>query len=193
MKIAVLGALNALDALGAPGSGQAELADKLAAALRARNHTVLLTVHCEFADEESVSGANSGSAEFHLAAGVSAPTQPGQFDLILLVGLDASGFQHASIDSQDALQLADTELRLALVQSAVEFQVIYGTGKQRLGHALRAIDRLQAKTARTLSGNREPEKSQTAQTAQPAKPWVWPCEKCSDSECEHQLFRRLLG
>lgn len=154
---------------------------------------VLLTRHCEIADEESASAANTGSADFHLAVGVSAPVQRGLFDLILLEGFDESGFQQASINSQDALQTADTELRLALVQNAVEFQVIYGTAEQRLVNALRAIDRLQAKTARNLSGNPEPEKSQTEQTAQPTKPWVWPCDKCSDSECEHQLFRRLLG
>ena len=185
--------MDAFDARGGSCSGQAQLADKLAAALRARNHTVLLTRHCEVADEEAAWAAASGSADFQLTVGVSAPVQPGLFDLILLVGLDASGFQQASANSQDALQMADAELRLALVQSAVEFQVIYGTAEQRLGHALRAIDRLQAKTAQTLSGNREPEKSKTEQTAQPTKPWVWPCDKCSDSECEHQLFRRLLS
>jgi hypothetical protein len=64
----------------------------------------------------------------------------------------------------------DALVRAALAKAGVAYKVIYGHGDQRLKQALDAI--------RTPSGRS-------------TGTWRWPCEKCSDPQCEHRLFSDL--
>lgn len=88
---------------------------------------------------------------------------PQQGDIVLVMGLDLPGSQVHAAD--------DARLRNALHQAGTVYQVVYGLGPQRLQSALAALGRAPA----VPTGN-----------------WQWSCEKCSDPECEHRLFRRLF-
>lgn len=90
--------------------------------------------------------------------------QPGDFDRILLTGLDLPG----STASQNE---ADTVLRAGLQQAGLAYGVVYGQGAQRLAQALQLI---------------APEDG-------PPPRWQGLCEKCADPDCEHQLFTGLKG
>ena len=130
------------------------------------------------------------------------------YDITLLTGLDlswmADGLQRDGPHTQEA---ADSLLRAVLGRASLGYQVVYGKGPARLENALRAIhamDPIKAITdalkinatqsiatytqgtgARALFSSQKQEKS--AKTAV----WTWPCDKCSDPECEHRLFTRL--
>ena len=90
-------------------------------------------------------------------------------DLVLLStpGPEASAEHHAAYKA----------LRTRLTQLAKPFTLLYGTEEARCNSALQAIRFF----ARDTSG-----------LAQPPSRWLWPCEKCSDPECEHRLFSTLL-
>ena len=85
--------------------------------------------------------------------------------LCLLMGLSAPA---ADAEREDA------RWRAALQAAGQPFRVIHGKGAERLEHALRAID--------------------AALVERPARitNWTWSCDKCSDAQCEHQLFRALV-
>ena len=130
------------------------------------------------------------------------------YDITLLTGLDlpwmADGLLRDGPHTQEA---ADSLLRAVLGRASLAYQVVYGKGPARLENALRAIhamDPIKAITdalkidatqsiatysqgtgARALFSSQKQEKS--AKTAV----WTWPCDKCSDPECEHRLFTRL--
>jgi hypothetical protein len=71
-------------------------------------------------------------------------------------------------------------VRAALQRAGVHYQVVYGTGPQRLQGALAALQGL------GIACGVPPAPSV-------GRPWVWVCEKCSDPECEHRLFRGLVN
>ena len=101
------------------------------------------------------------------------------YEVTLLTGLDlpwvADGLQR---DGPHVREPVDTLIRDALAKANVPYRMVYGTGAQRLQNALAAIDALFAAERATEDSKR---------------PWVWTCDKCSDPECEHRLFGRLLG
>lgn len=102
--------------------------------------------------------------------------------LTLLMGLDLpwvpDGLFRESAAVRDA---TDAVLRRELQGACLPFQAIYGQGPSREAQALRAIGRI---LGRDLSASPD-------DWAQGRRPWI--CEKCSDPECEHRLFSRLLG
>jgi len=106
-----------------------------------------------------------------------------RYDLTLVMGLDlpwvADGIQRdgALVQAQ-----VDARLRAVLQDHGIRFSVVYGYNEQRGACALMAIDQA---TARGVRGPQQaPERTQR---------WQWVCEKCSDAQCEHQLFTALLS
>ena len=105
------------------------------------------------------------------------------YDLTLLTGLDlpwvADGIQR---DGPAMQHRVDARLREVLQAHGLRYSVVYGHGSQRSACALAALDQC----------------AQQATTG-PARPglgegrWQWVCDKCSDAQCEHQLFSRLLA
>jgi nicotinamide riboside kinase len=98
------------------------------------------------------------------------------YDHTLLTGLDlpwvADGLQR---DGPHVREPVDALLREALARAGVAYRVVYGSGPERLASALAAIDAVPRSPDGTGAN------------------WVWNCEKCSDPQCEHRLFGRLLG
>jgi nicotinamide riboside kinase len=99
------------------------------------------------------------------------------YDVTLVTGLDlpwvADGLQR---DGPHVREPVDALVRDALSRAGIGYRVVYGSGPERLAHALAAIDAALA-----------------PQAAQRGAAWTWSCEKCSDPQCEHRLFRGLLG
>ena len=93
------------------------------------------------------------------------------YDVTLVTGLDlpwvADGLQR---DAAHAREDVDALVRSELQKAGVPYQVVYGQGEERLQSALAAL-------GAPLQG-RESNRA-------------WSCEKCSDPECEHRLFRKL--
>jgi nicotinamide riboside kinase len=105
------------------------------------------------------------------------------YDATLVTGLDlpwvADGLQR---DAAQPREEVDTLVRSLLQAARVPFQVVYGSGGQRLQSALHALEGagvLPAGTARR------------APDADTRRAWQWNCEKCSDPACEHRLFTQL--
>jgi nicotinamide riboside kinase len=96
------------------------------------------------------------------------------YDVTLVTGLDipwvADGLQR---DGPHVQGPVDAQVRDFLGRHGIAFRVVYGSGEERLRNALAAIDASLA--PRTAAAN-----------------WVWQCDKCSDPDCEHRLFRSLL-
>jgi nicotinamide riboside kinase len=96
------------------------------------------------------------------------------YDVTLLTGLDlpwvADGLQR---DGPHVQGPVDSLVRDILGKHSIPYRVVYGTGAERLRNALGAIDASLA----PRSNSRD---------------WVWQCDKCSDPDCEHRLFARLL-
>jgi nicotinamide riboside kinase len=113
------------------------------------------------------------------------------FDLTLITGLDmpwqADGIQR---DGEHVRAPVDTLLRHHLQTAGIAFEVIYGSGEQRLTHALQAIARssTQPDTTNSVAASAD---NTPATDSNDLKKWQWRCEKCSDPECEHRLFRSL--
>lgn len=99
-----------------------------------------------------------------------------RYAVTLVSGLDlpwvADGLQR---DGPHVREPVDALVREALAKAGVAYRVVYGSGPQRLAHALRAI------------GEAAPEAGVPGSGA-----WAWQCEKCGDPECEHRLFTGLL-
>jgi nicotinamide riboside kinase len=98
------------------------------------------------------------------------------YDITLVTGLDlpwvADGLQR---DGPHVREPVDALVREGLAKAGVPYRVVYGQGDERLRNALAAI-----------------EASAPEENAKPERPWTWSCDKCSDPDCEHRLFRRLL-
>jgi nicotinamide riboside kinase len=99
------------------------------------------------------------------------------FDATLLMGLDLpwvkDGIQR---DGAHMREPVDTALRTALSIGGIQFQVVYGTGKERLRNALRCLN------LTIESSENRPQNLRN-----------WVCERCSDPVCEHRLFQDLLN
>jgi nicotinamide riboside kinase len=97
------------------------------------------------------------------------------YDVTLLTGLDiawvADGLQR---DGPHVRAPVDALVREMLDKAGIAYRVVYGTGAERLRNALAAIDAALAP---------RPE----------SRAWMWQCDKCSDPDCEHRLFRGLVG
>jgi nicotinamide riboside kinase len=119
------------------------------------------------------------------------------YDVTLLTGLDlpwvADGLQR---DGPHHREAADGLLRAALGRAGLGYQVVYGAGSVRLANALQAIRAAETSKATVLIASGE-DRMRARATSSSEKPgnravWAWPCEKCSDPDCEHRLFSQLL-
>ena len=114
------------------------------------------------------------------------------FDLTLLTGLDMpwqpDGIQR---DGERVRAPVDTLLRQSLQSAGITFEVIYGQGDERLQSALQALHRYLIKSEDTTNSIAPRADSMPASGQRSLKKWQWNCEKCSDPDCEHRLFRLL--
>lgn len=108
--------------------------------------------------------------------------------LTLLMGLDLP-----CPPARRALQEAqDSALRTRLLASGIDFRVVYGTGAQRISHALSAIEKIALNAGCTSTlGTFDVKNIEDRPVRLRGRP-VWSCEKCSDPECEHKLFTALM-
>jgi nicotinamide riboside kinase len=100
------------------------------------------------------------------------------FGLTLVTALDLpwkpDGLQRDGVAMRAQV---NQRLREVLVQYGIGFSMVYGTGEARTQNALQVI--------RYALGAPRPSSARSN--------WMWPCEKCSDPQCEHRLFSDLLG
>lgn len=119
------------------------------------------------------------------------------FHLTLLTGLDmpwqADGIQR---DGAHVRAPVDALLRERLQHGQVAFEVIYGLDEQRLQAAIKALIKAEGTinsiAPRAINTPARPLKSFESPPENEPKAWVWVCDKCSDPDCEHQLFTRHL-
>jgi len=169
--------------LGAPGTGKTWLAQALAGALQSRGNSACVLASSEqahapcdyaIADAPPLLAAVDRDIALQDPRGYPhAIEHHAHFDLSLLAGLDlprSNTARHRHIDAR---------LREILQTHGLRYSVVYGAGEQRLACALAAID--QCKKA----GPHVPDEGQAR--------WQWVCDKCSDSQCEHQMFSALLN
>ncbi|WP_440108148.1 hypothetical protein [Acidovorax sp. BL-A-41-H1] len=176
---------------GAPGTGVAELA----AALRARLGPAVTIALAAQADDSaaepmpeaaSVTGAAAAPVEMPEAVAASVHAVG---TLTLLTGLDI----HCPPFARAEQEAADAALRAALARAGTDFRVVYGTGEQRIAHALRAIKSIAGEACiSSATGLFDAKMCPAPPFAQPRRA-AWSCEKCSDPECEHKLFTSLMG
>jgi nicotinamide riboside kinase len=121
--------------------------------------------------------------------------QQRQYSTTLLMGMDLpwqSGDWQRGEPQQG--ERADTLLRQALLREQIPFVSVYGQGEQRLQAALNsvqnAINSIAARAENTPAIGQLDSKNSTLD---PAKAWVWVCDKCSDPDCEHRLFAGLAS
>ncbi|HEX2543766.1 MAG TPA: ATP-binding protein [Ramlibacter sp.] len=104
-----------------------------------------------------------------------------RYDLTLVTGLDLpwvpDGLQR---DAAHAREEVDALVRTHLQRAGIPFQVVYGSGGQRLRSALAAMQAAGMVPAAVLE--REEDRQRR---------WTGACEKCSDPDCEHRLFTQL--
>ena len=119
------------------------------------------------------------------------------YGLTLVTGLDlpwvADGVQR---DGPHTREAADSLLRAALGHAALGYQVVYGTGAARLANALHAVNAADASNTTILVANNSIGTRDRAlftfERPEKRAIWAWPCDKCSDPDCEHRLFSQLL-
>ncbi len=133
--------------------------------------------------------ASAWQALVVIADSAAMPADLGSFDLVLLMGLEhtsQSGIRPIGADTPSLSQeAADQSIRAALANTAVSYQVLYGGCDERLAQALLAIQSL------LPDANVSPRQGTPSGGAK-NQPWVWMCDKCSDSQCEHRLLTALL-
>jgi nicotinamide riboside kinase len=125
-----------------------------------------------------------------------------RFDLTLITGLDmpwqADGIQR---DGEHVREPVDALLRTRLQNAGIRYQVIYGLGDQRLQSALNAIEALALREKENATNTIAPPADKIRARGQnrlktteegKASTWQWICDKCSDADCEHRLFRDLV-
>jgi nicotinamide riboside kinase len=99
------------------------------------------------------------------------------FGLTLVTGLDlpwvADGIQR---DGLAVRAQVDQRLREVLRHNGIAFSALYGQADARTQSALQALDH--------ALGTPRPKSERSN--------WKWPCEKCSDPQCEHRLFSDML-
>ncbi|MDB5953601.1 ATP-binding protein [Ramlibacter sp.] len=105
------------------------------------------------------------------------------YDATLVTGLDLpwmpDGLQR---DAAQPREQVDTLVRSLLQSAQVPFQVVYGSGGQRLQSALQAMG---------AAGVLPADMARRAPDEDTRRAWHWNCEKCSDPACEHRLFTQL--
>ncbi len=113
------------------------------------------------------------------------------FCLTLLTGLDmpweADGIQR---DGAHVRAPVDALIRTRLQSAGIAFEVIYGMDAQRTLHAIQAIAR-HSSSLDTMNSIAPRADNTLATDPNSLKNWQWQCDKCSDSDCEHRLFRSL--
>lgn len=128
-----------------------------------------------------------GTGKTRLARDLAAHLQSSAGDLLFLDGTrtpdcEATLLLGLDLPSAAGGEAADAQLREALQSAGVAYQVVYGTGAQRLQSALVALA-----SAGVLPAGLAPRREEGGAT----RAWTWICEKCSDPACEHRLFTRL--
>lgn len=98
-----------------------------------------------------------------------------QAGVVLLAGLDL-------IPANETATAEDARIRAQLQAAGVPYQVVYGTGPDRLRSALGALVAAGVLPAALVPRNEKGGASRA---------WIASCEKCSDPDCEHRLFTRL--
>ena len=105
------------------------------------------------------------------------------YDATLVTGLDLPCLSEPpERDAAQRQEDVDTLVRSLLQAAQVHFQVVYGSGTQRLQSALVAL---------SAAGVLPAEMARRAPDADTRRAWQWNCEKCSDPACEHRLFTQL--
>lgn len=105
------------------------------------------------------------------------------YDATLVTGLDLPWVPDGlHRDAGHPREEVDALVRSLLQRAGVAFQVVYGSGPQRLQSALHALVSAGVLPAGALERPRE---------ADARRAWTWACGKCSDPECEHRLFTGL--
>lgn len=103
------------------------------------------------------------------------------YDVTLLTGMDlpwvSDGLQR---DGPHVREPVDAAVRHMLGVAGLPYQVVYGTGEQRLENALYCI------------GRQAPSWAKQLERREPATRWSGPCETCGDGDCEHRLFTSLV-
>jgi len=103
------------------------------------------------------------------------------YDITLLTGLDlpwiSDGLQR---DGPHVREPVDAAVRQMLALAELPYQVVYGTGEQRLENALFCI------------GRQAPQWAKRLERPEPPTRWSGPCETCGDGDCEHRLFSSLV-
>jgi nicotinamide riboside kinase len=107
------------------------------------------------------------------------------FDLTLLTGLDMpwepDGIQR---DGAHVRAPIDALLRQHLRSAAISFEVVYGLGEQRLQTAIDALNAIDSIANYSINTWAKDQNS--------LQKWQLSCDKCSDPDCEHQLFTRHM-
>ena len=115
------------------------------------------------------------------------------YDMNLLTGLDlpwvADGLQR---DGPQAREPVDTLLRQALQQASLPHKVVYGSGDERVQNALLALGWASDRASADASGG-VLRVRQDSQYGLNRGRTAWVCENCSDADCEHTLFSRLMS
>jgi nicotinamide riboside kinase len=119
------------------------------------------------------------------------PMASAGYDLVLLTGLeDAPAAPHGDADRTpvcpQAQEMADSAIRAALTRAKISYRVLYGRSSERLAQACEALQSL-------LPAEPAPAQPGPVRARKRPTPWVWPCEKCSDPQCEHRLLTALLA
>ncbi|MEO7548371.1 MAG: ATP-binding protein [Ramlibacter sp.] len=106
-----------------------------------------------------------------------------RYDVTLVTGLDlpwvADGLQR---DGPHVREPVDAQVRAALDSAGVAYRVVYGRGRERLLHALNAIESIATSDRLSCTG---------ADSDSKTGAWSWSCGKCGDAACEHRLFSGL--
>jgi nicotinamide riboside kinase len=111
-----------------------------------------------------------------------ARAEQSRYGLNLVMGLDLPWTPDGLFRDGPALRDAtDAQIRRELNGAALPYQTIYGRGEARLQQALRAVGRWMDRAL-------VPEDTALTEGRVP-----WQCDNCSDPECEHRLFTRLVG
>ncbi|WP_291010405.1 ATP-binding protein [Hydrogenophaga sp.] len=112
----------------------------------------------------------------------SARAEQSRYGLNLVMGLDLPWTPDGLFRDGPALRDAtDALIRRELNGASLPYQTIYGRGEARLQQALRAV-------GSWLGRALVPEDLALTEGRVP-----WQCDNCSDPDCEHRLFTRLVG